>query len=259
MYAYIILLVLALLFLFGTALDSTRSNPIEITKTENQNSFELFDGDYDSTYETNYKDKNEMLVSSFSGNIVPMAILVFVGLFAGAYHKNKFEKNIIGLIGKRQRLVFSNLAICSIYCLIIIMGTLLVSIIGYYIFYTDFAVIPLGSLSDLISFLATYYVLLISVAMVMSCFVQLVGNQIIAIIVGLIYGSGLVYGMIDVILQALGVQNFSVKEYVPLGILYSLSINEQSTYWKAILVAIIFGVCSVMIHIYVRNRQDIAS
>lgn len=259
-YAYIILIVLTILFLFGTILDSSQKSEVSDTvKQENKNSFELYSEDYDTTYTTHFVEKYEMLVSSFSGNVVPMSILIFSCLFAGAYHKNRFEKNIAGLIGGKQRLIISNLIICSIYCLIIMFVTLLSSLIGYYLFYPDFASMPAGKLTELIKYLAVYYILLNSVAIVMSCFVQIIGNQIIAIIIGLIYGSGIVYGIIDFVGQIFGIQQFSIQKYVPLGNLYNLSIHNQSMYIPAVFIAIIFGISFLIINVMVKNKQDIVT
>lgn len=259
-YVYIILIVLTILFLFGTILDSSQKNEVSDTvKQENRNSFELYTEDYDTTYTTDFIEKYEMIVSSFSGNVVPMSILIFSCLFAGAYHKNKFEKNIAGLIGNRKRLVISNLIICSIYCLIIMLVTLVSSLIGYYLFYPDFTSMPAGDFINLIKYLALYYILLNSVAIVMSCFVQIIGNQIIAIIIGLIYGSGIVYGIVDFMVQILGVQGFSIQKYVPLGNLYNLSIHDQSMYIPAAFIAVIFGVSFLIINVMVKDKQDIVT
>lgn len=259
-YVYIILIVLTMLFLFGTILDSSQKNTVSDTvKQKNKNSFELYTEDYDTTYTMDFVEKYEMIVSSFSGNVVPMSILIFSCLFAGAYHKNKFEKNIAGLIGSRQRLVISNLIICSIYCLITMLVTLVSSLIGYYLFYPDFTSMPTGDFTNLIKYLASYYILLNSVAIVMSCFVQIIGHQIIAIIIGLIYGSGIVYGIVDFMVRILGVQGFSIQKYVPLGNLYNLSIHDQSMYVPATFIAVIFGISFLIINVMVKNKRDVVS
>lgn len=259
-YAYIILIVLTLLFLFGTIMDSSRSNGATATvKQENKNSIELYTENYDTTYTTDFTEKYEMLVSNFYGNVVPMSIIIFSCLFAGAYHKNKFEKNIAGLIGNKQKLVISNLIICSMYCFIVMFVTVISSFIGYCLFYQGFTSMPAGSLMEFVKFLAVYYILLDSVAIVMSCFVQIMGNQIVALVVGLIYGSGMVYGIINFIVKVVGIQGFSIEKYVPLGTLYNMSIHNQTAYILAVLVAIIFGVSFLVINILVKNRKDIVT
>lgn len=257
-YVYIIIIALSMLFLFGTVLDSSQKNGVsDNVRQENKNSFELYSENYDETYTADYTEKYEMLVSAFSGNIVPMSILIFSGLFAGAYQKSRFEKNIVGLIGGEQKLIISNLIICSIFSLIVIFVTLIVSFIGYFLFYPDFTSMPTGNPIELIRYLILYYILLNSVAVIMSCFVQIIGNQIAAIIIGLIYGSGIVYGIIDFIGQILGLKNFSIKKYVPLGNLYNLSIHNQSTYISAIFSALVFSIIFFVIHVKIKEKQDI--
>lgn len=256
-YVYIILLVLALLFLFGTILDSSNNSSDGRVKTENGHSIELYAEDYNQTYTAQFSNKFEMLVTAFSGNIVAMSILIFAGLFAGAYRKNKFEKNIVGIIGQRSKLVISNFVICAIYCFIIMCVALIVSLLGYYLFYPNFAVMPMGNITNLSRYLISYYVLLTSVATMMSCFVQIVGNQIVAIIIALIYGSGIIYGIIDFATKELGLETFSIQNYVPLGTLYNLSIHNQDGYLGTILMAILFGLGSMIINIVVKNKQDI--
>lgn len=257
-YAYCILLVLAGLFIFGTILDSSgdKKNVME----EEQHGISLYAENYNDSYKTIAATKYEYLTSSFSGsNIIPMAIIIFVGLFSGTYYKNRFEKNIIGMIRKREYLVISNLILCAIYCFIIMAMTLVVSLLGYLLFYADFVSIPAGILSDFLRYLLTYYILMISISAAMSCFVQLIKNQVTAVIIGLIYGSGIIYDMIDFTGKSLISQSFSIKNYVPLGLICSLSIQEQEIYLKAIWLGIIFCIGSVSVNILAKNRMDIAT
>ena len=256
---YIILIALSVMFLFGIVIDSTQSNGSAVVRDEKINNVELYVEDYDQTYTVQYTEKFEMLVSSFSGNIVAMSIIIFAGFFAGSYRKNKFEKNIVGLIGKRQTLVISNIIICAIYSMIIMCVTLIVSLIGYHILYPNYENMPAGDPAVFVKFLITYYILLNSVAIIMSCFVQVIGNQIVAIIVGLIYGSGIVYGIIDLMGQVLKLEGFSIEKYVPLGILYNLSIHEQSNYGFAIIIGVFFSVIAVIINIIIKNNHDIVT
>ena len=118
-------------------------------------------------------------------------------------------------------------------------------------------VMPMGNITNLSRYLISYYVLLTSVATMMSCFVQIVGNQIVAIIIALIYGSGIIYGIIDFATKELGLETFSIQNYVPLGTLYNLSIHNQDGYLGTILMAILFGLGSMIINIVVKNKQDI--
>ncbi|MEF9839368.1 MAG: ABC transporter permease [Lachnospiraceae bacterium] len=257
--AYIIIVVLAFMFLFGTILDGTKDTNFHSQKSEKGNNIELYTEGYDSDYSAEYSQKFEMLVSSFSGNIVPMAILIFAGLFAGAYQKNKFEKNIIGAVGKRYKLVWANLFICAVFCFFTIVLTLAISLLGYIIFYPGFVEMPLGNMNDFLKYLGTYYFLLVSIAATMSCFVQIIRNQILAIIIGLIYGSGIVYGIVDFISQTLGAATFSIYKYVPLGTLYKLTINSNNNvYLQAVLIAAVFAFVTLGINIAIRNRQDIS-
>lgn len=258
-YTYLIMLIVFLLFFVGTILDSSQSTASTAVNEENQNNFELYTENYNEDYSAAYSNKCEMLVSSFEGNIVAMSILIFTGLFAGAYHAHRFDKNIIGLIGKRHRLVFVNLIICAIYSLAVICGTIVVSWIGYLLFNQNFAVIPFGNLSVMTGYLITYYILLVCVAALMSCFVYAIRNQILAIVLGLLYGSGIIYEFIDFAGKYLISDTFSIKRYVPLGTLYDLSMYDQAEFVRALVIAVIFGGCALCLSVFIQNRRDVAT
>lgn len=259
-YVYIILLALGLIFLFGTVLDSVKKEePLGVVQQETENSIQLYTENYDASYTGQYADKYEMLTSSFSGNIMAMAILIFSCLFAGAYRKNRFEKNIVGCVGGYRRLIFSNAIICAGYCLICILATIIISLLGYSLLYPDFASVPLGNTPGFVKYLMLYYILLSSVAVTMSCFVQLVGNQILAIVIGLFYGSGIVYDIIDFAGNAFGLEGFSVQRYVLLGNLYHLSLHSQDSYAFALFIAVICGMAALAINIWVKDRRDIVT
>lgn len=258
-FVYIILIALSLLFLFMTVLDSSLENEAPDTRAgEDKNSFELYTEDYDTDYTADFTEKCEMLASAFSGNIVTMTVLIFAGLFAGAYHKNKFEKNIVGLTGGK-RLIVSNFIICSIYCFMIMCTAVLVSLVGYRLFYLNFVSMPTGDVAQLFRFLILYYLLLDSAAIVMSCFVQIVGNQTLAIIIALVYGSGIIYDIIDYGCQMAGIQGFSIQRYMLLGNLYNLSIHDQGSYPFTVFIALLFGIGFFAVHIAVKSRQDIST
>ena len=109
------------------------------------------------------------------------------------------------------------------------------------------------------SYITTYYLLLFSVSIMMSCFVYIVKNQIVAIIIGLIYGSGIVYGIFDYITSSIGMKNFSLKTYLPLANIYELSMNTTNMYKSSILIAVFFALLALFINIFFYNKEDIAS
>ena len=256
-YTYIVFAALMALVFLGVVLDVSSNDIVAGNTTpSDKNEFQLYTGNYDEAYTSDFDEKILMLASSFSGNVIPMSVLIFTGLFAGAYQKNRFEKNIVGLMDGKFTLVGSNFVICSVYCAITILGVIIVSFIGYGLLSPDFSSLPTGSVSAFIKYVLLYYVLLDSVAIIMSCFVQTIGNQTLAIILGLVYGSGIIYGIVDFIVQVFGIYNFSIQKYVPLGNLYRLTMDNQSTYIYTFLVAIIFGIVFLVINVAVRTRQD---
>ncbi len=258
-YAYVILGVLLFMTLFGTFIDGSNDSNNNVKNETQKSNIELYVDDYDENYNTDYSNKYEMLTSSFSGNIVPMALLIFAGLFSGAYRRHKFDKNVIGLVGKRSNLIYANAVICALYNCIIILVILGVSYVGYMVFYPQFNDLVLGDTGKFAGYVVAYYLLLLSVSMVMSCFVYIVRNQIAAIIIGLIYGSGIVYGILDFISASAGVKDISVKSYLPLGNIYELSMNAANMYSRSIFIAFIFGVLALFLNIFFYHNEDIVS
>ena len=258
-YTYVIFCVLLFMILFGTIIDGTKGSNDSVNNKTQKNSVKLYVDDYDENYNVEYSNKYEMLISSFSGNIVPMALMIFSGLFAGAYRRYKFDKNIIGLVGKRRRLIYANAIICGLYNLVIMIMVLGMSYIGYMLFYSGFNDILLGDTGKFFGYIVTYYLLLFSVSLIMACFVYIIRNQIAAIIIGLIYGSGIVYGIFDFISASVGMKSVSVKTYLPLGNIYGLSMSTAKTYSYSILIAVIFCVLALVVNVLFYNNEDIMS
>lgn len=269
---YIIIAGLAMLYLFMTALDAqtlkntenkivdTTGSKIEeqpLNGTEENNTVKLIETDYHKDYKVNTKSRIDMLAGVFSGNIMAMAFIIFAGLFAGGMRRNRFEKNIRGAVGRKYRLVFSNFIVCMFLAAIVIFIAILFSLLGYAIFYPAFYQLPLGIVGNFGAFIIVYYFLLICLCVIMSAFVEIVGNQVTAIVTALIYGSGIIYDFIDYAAAAV-CTDFSIKKYLPIGNLYELSLGAGSdVYLRGVVLAVCYSTAALCIHVFVKERRDI--
>jgi hypothetical protein len=92
----------------------------------------------------------------------------------------------------------------------------------------------------------------------MSCFIRLCKNHVIGIVVALVYGSGIVYGIVNLALAPLLGPSFRIEAFLPLGTMYGLSVSmPDQAFCRAIVIALIFGTLSVAIDVMASNKRDI--
>ena len=258
---YVVIIVLMLVSTFVPALMNAATS-VPSTENNGQNnkqpSVAIIDTSNLAEQDITYSEKIEMICEVFSGNVVPVALIVFSALFAGAYKRTKFEKNIVGSVQKRWHFVISNAIVCVFVSVVVIALMLCGSAIFNSMINPRYAELPFGSISKLSLFTLSYYALLVSVACMMSCFIRLLKNHIVGLVIALVYGRGIIYAIVDLLLSPVFGSDFTVESFLPLGTMYNMSVNMNNIdYYRAICIALIFGLASIVIDIMVNNKRDV--
>lgn len=258
---YIILIILLILSVLSTVItDATIHASTIDTKLDStgQNSIVIIDDSNMYEYNADCSNKTDYICDVFSGNVVPMTMIIFAALFAGAYRRTKYEKNIVCSVQKRWYFIASNAVVSLLVCVLVVLLMLGVSALSNTLIISEYADLPFGSISKLGLFAVSYCALLVCATYMMSCFIRLCKNHIIGLVVALVYGSGIVYGIINLILAPLLGSDFKIEAFLPLGTMYSLSVSmPDSTFYKAIVIALFFGILSVAIDVIASNKKDI--
>lgn len=252
---FIIMSVLSAVITDATIHTSTIDTKIDSTE---KNSVVIIDGSNMSEYSADYANKTDYICDVFSGNVVPMTMIIFSALFAGAFRRTKYEKNIVCSVKKRWYFIVSNAIISLMVCVLVVLIMLGVSALSNTLIISEYADLPFGSIPKLGLFAVSYCALLVCATYMMSCFIRLCKNHTIGLIVALVYGSGVVYGIINLILAPLLGSDFKIEAFLPLGTMYSLSVSmPDSIFYNAIVIALIFGILAIVIDLIVSNKKDI--
>lgn len=254
--AYIILVGMVVMVFTATARYGQTTNQENSLNTGNGQEIKLYETGY-ADYETQ-ENIAAVLASTFNGNLVPMMLMVYCGLFIGTYHRFKLEKNIAGIAGEKYKLTLSFLVIHAIYTAAMMLLLLIANILGYFVAVPEFTSWPPGNISDFLAFIGVYYILMLSICTVMTCFVDLVANPIAAIVIALIYGSTIPYALIDFFAKIMGIENFSVQNILPLGIALQLTIDETAAHYvKAISLSLALLAVALVVNIAIRKKRDV--
>lgn len=258
---YIILIILLMITALSAVIADTsiHASPSDTTSsTSEQNSIVIIDDSSVSEHDSNHSNKVDFICDVFSGNVVAMTMIVFAALFAGAYRRTGYEKNVVCSVRRRWYFVASNAVICLLVCVLTVSLMLGASALSNTLIIAGYADLPFGSISKLGRFAVSYCALLVCATYMMSCFIRLCKNHIIGIVVALVYGSGIVYGIVNLALAPLFGPSFRIEAFLPLGTMYGLSVSmPDQAFYRAIVIALIFGTLSVAIDVMASNKRDI--
>lgn len=220
--------------------------------------FSIIESDYSTTI---FKEtKLETLLNLFlGGNILIVIAIIFTSIFAGAYSKTSFEKNIIGAIGKRFRLPVATFIMIVMSILIFLLVAISSTFIGeYFINRSEFTSKPLGSIQQFIGYVTTYFVILVSISSFVMVLMQLFRNQLLVLVLGLIHGSGIVFGIFNILVESITQKTIAIESSFPFGMALNLSISQNS-FIQEIATASIGIAITLVVTIYLKQKQDIRS
>lgn len=249
---YIVVLILAFLGVISPTI--TGSN--ELINSSVEHGFSIIENDYSHTIIK--ETKLESLLNLFlGGNILIVIAIIFTSVFAGAYSKTSFEKNITGALGKRFRLPLATFSMIVISILMFLLVTIVSTFLGeYFLNHSEFISMPLGSVTEFIGYVTTYFVILVSIASFIMVLMQLFRNQLLVLVLGLIHGSGLVFEIFNIIVYSTTQKTIAIESSLPFGMALNLSINQYS-FMQEIVTACFGTVITIIITIYLKHKQDI--
>lgn len=217
-----------------------------------------------SIVENNYSSsilketKLESLLNLFlDGNILIVIAIIFTSIFAGAYFKTSFEKNIIGALGKRFRLPIATFSMIVVSIFVFLIVAIFSTFLGeYFINHSEFISKPLGSIPQFIGYVTTYFSILVSISSFIMVLLQIFRNQLLVLVLGLIHGSGLVFGILNILVYNIIQKTVFIELIFPFGMALNLSI-KQNSYIKEVATAYFGVVITLMITVYLKQKQDI--
>lgn len=169
-------------------------------------------------------------------------ILLFTGIFAAIFvsaeSSSGFLKNIAGCVKRRSLLIWGQLLSLAVFVLAEFLAVEFIFTTAGFLLIQDFA---LGSIQELLLFLAVQYLLHLAFAVLIMFIFQLLQSKTFSIVAACCLSSGigtLIISYIGVLLGKLGVSNFTLSKYLISSNVQTYSNSSaNSTILRAVLIS----------------------
>lgn len=169
-------------------------------------------------------------------------ILLFTGIFAAIFvsaeSSSGFLKNIAGCVKRRSLLIWGQLLSLAVFVLAEFLAVEFIFTTAGFLLIQNFA---LGSIQELLLFLAVQYLLHLAFAVLIMFIFQLLQSKTFSIVAACCLSSGigtLIISYIGVLLGKLGVSNFTLSKYLISSNVQNYSNSSaNSTILRAVLIS----------------------
>lgn len=169
-------------------------------------------------------------------------VLLFTGIFAAIFvsaeSSSGFLKNIAGCVKRRSLLIWGQLLSLAVFVLAEFLAVEFIFTTAGFLLIQNFA---LGSIQELLLFLAVQYLLHLAFAVLIMFIFQLLQSKTFSIVAACCLSSGigtLIISYIGVLLGKLGVSNFTLSKYLISSNVQTYSNSSaNSTILRAVLIS----------------------
>ncbi len=201
---------------------------------------------------------SEIVAMCLMGNTVVLFTAIFMGLFTTGHISSGFRKNIAG-VTQKWHLTVSNIFICFLFNLVMLsIGVLILRLVTLFTHETlYFAKMP-----EMWRYLGVYLLLATAFGLLAAFVSDLTQSRIAALVVPLVYCTlvgDIFYSLIDLLLnKAFGLEDFTVKEYLPYGSILSLDVSSESAaFVKATVSSLVCITIFSVVGLLVKRKQDV--
>lgn len=183
------------------------------------------------------------------GNILLILLIVSISFFIRLFYSSGFYKHILGMFEMRGRLVIVDYLLFCVVALVVVLLTTGSAYIGYMIGNPLILRLPFGGIGNFIRLLLQYYSLFCVLIAVIVGVMHCVRNSVAALVLLLIYVSGIPYGIVE------NLFNVVLMDRLPMGMLIDFGAVGQLPISALLLNgAILVG--ALFIAVIVKQRQD---
>ena len=200
----------------------------------------------------------DIFFANSQGKLYALLLVIFTVLFSTADISSGYIKNIGGQIRNRGTLNFSRAIALAVFTVLTMAGAFLFQAAANGIFFGE---LEWGNTKAILSYFVTELALHYALVLICMAIAIILKNNVISMVIAVCLSMNvmtIVYGVINSVIQKIGIQNFQIYKYTITGKLSLLPMNPSGNECLAAFgVAIVFIVMMISVSSVVFQKRDI--
>ena len=200
----------------------------------------------------------DIFFANSQGKLYALLLVIFTVLFSTADISSGYIKNIGGQVGNRGSLIFSRSIALSVFSVLTMTGAFLFQAAANCIVFGE---LEWGNTKAILSYFVTELALHYALVLICMAIAIILKNNVISMVIAVCLSMNvmtIVYGVINSVIQKIGIQNFQIYKYTITGKLSLLPMNPSGNECLAAFgVAIVFIVMMISVSSVVFQKRDI--
>ena len=200
----------------------------------------------------------DIFFANSQGKFYALFLVIFAVLFSTADISSGYIKNIGGQVGNRGSLIFSRSIALSVFSVLTMTGAFLFQAAANCIVFGE---LEWGNTKVILSYFVAELALHYALVLICMAIAIILKNNVISMVIAVCLSMNvmtIVYGVINSVIQKIGIQNFQIYKYTITGKLSLLPMNPSGNECLAAFgVAIVFIVMMISVSSVVFQKRDI--
>ena len=200
----------------------------------------------------------DIFFANSQGKLYALLLVIFTVLFSTADISSGYIKNIGGQIRNSGTLIFSRAIALAVFTVLTMAGAFLFQAAANGIFFGE---LEWGNTKAILSYFVTELALHYALVLICMAIAIILKNNVISMVIAVCLSMNvmtIVYGVINSVIQKIGIQNFQIYKYTITGKLSLLPMNPSGNECLAAFgVAIVFIVMMISVSSVVFQKRDI--
>ena len=200
----------------------------------------------------------DIFFANSQGKLYALLLVIFTVLFSTADISSGYIKNIGGQVGNRGSLIFSRSIALSVFSVLTMTGAFLFQAAANCIVFGE---LEWGNTKAILSYFVAELALHYALVLICMAIAIILKNNVISMVIAVCLTMNvmtIVYGVVNSVIQKIGIQNFQIYKYTITGKLSLLPMNPSGNECLAAFgVAIVFIVMMISVSSVVFQKRDI--
>ncbi|MCO7146591.1 ABC transporter permease [Coprococcus catus] len=200
----------------------------------------------------------DIFFANSQGKFYALFLVIFAVLFSTADISSGYIKNIGGQVGNRGSLIFSRSIALSVFSVLTMTGAFLFQAAANCIVFGE---LEWGNTKAILSYFVAELALHYALVLICMAIAIILKNNVISMVIAVCLTMNvmtIVYGVVNSVIQKIGIQNFQIYKYTITGKLSLLPMNPSGNECLAAFgVAIVFIVMMISVSSVVFQKRDI--
>ena len=200
----------------------------------------------------------DIFFANSQGKFYALFLVIFAVLFSTADISSGYIKNIGGQVGNRGSLIFSRSIALSVFTVLTMTGAFLFQAAANCIVFGE---LEWGNTKAILSYFVAELALHYALVLICMAIAIILKNNVISMVIAVCLTMNvmtIVYGVVNSVIQKIGIQNFQIYKYTITGKLSLLPMNPSGNECLAAFgVAIVFIVMMISVSSVVFQKRDI--